>query len=111
MAVTKSFVANPLSEIRRMILKRTPRTVSANTTLTETDDLILVDSEEGNITISLPAAASNLGRIYTIVNTGTNSAFADPNASELIDNSSSVELTDQYQHITIQSIGSKWITL
>ncbi len=85
------------------------RTVTANTTLDADYSTTLVNNS-GSVTISLPAAASNTGRKYTIkkVSAATNDVVIDPNASETIDGATTKTLTLQYSSITIESNGSNW---
>ena len=73
------------------------------------DDFIDADASGGNFTITLYAASTNNGRKLTILNTGTSGIVTiDGNASETIDGSTTLELTQRYQTITLVCDGSNW---
>jgi hypothetical protein len=90
-------------------------TVTGNTTLNATHSTLLVNAS-GNVTITLPAAASvynstdDVGRIYTIkkIDTDANRVVIDGNGSETIDGAATAVITTQYESVTIQSDGSNW---
>ena len=80
---------------------------SSNYTAAANDYLILVS---GNTTITLPAAASNTGRVYVIkkVDSSSTTTIIDGNSSETIDGAATVNLTTQYSFRMIQSDGTNW---
>ena len=90
-------------------------TVTGNTTLDATHSTVLVNAS-GNVTITLPAAASaynstdGIGRIYEIkkIDVDADTVTIDGNGSETIDGGTTAVLTIQYESITIQSDGSNW---
>ena len=85
-------------------------TVTSAHTATATNYVIRANAATAAFTITLPAAATNTGRIYVIkkVDSTANIVTIDANASETIDGSLTTTLTTQYQRITIQSNGTGW---
>lgn len=88
-------------------------TVSTNTTLNRTRWTVLVDTSSGDITITLPAAATYAGQVYNIKKktSDPNKVIIDGNVSETIDGSLTAEITVQYESITIQCDGTEWFIL
>lgn len=86
------------------------RAITGNRTLDATDYTILADATGGNITVTLPAAASHSGRVYNVKKTDSNAntVTLDGNASETIDGATTYALSAQYEALTIQSDGSNW---
>ncbi len=95
-------------------LGRTPvygahRTVTASTTVIDSDDLVLCDTTAGSITVTLPPAAKNLGRRFTCKKLiAANTMTLDGNGSELIDGAATVAVTTRYASKTVQSDGVGW---
>ena len=89
---------------------RSVTTETASTTLDSTDDVVLVDASGGAITITLPAAATDTGREYTIkkIDTSANAVTVDGNGSETIDNATTAVLGRPYDAIQIVSDGTEW---
>jgi hypothetical protein len=78
------------------------------------DFAILCDATSGAITLTLPAAASNTGRLYFIKKTdaGANAVTVDGNASETIDGATTiVALGNQNEAILIVCNGTAWFIL
>jgi hypothetical protein len=89
------------------------RTVSTNTTATNTDKTILVNASTASVIISLPAAASSNSLRLNIkaltTNGGANTITIDPNGSETIDGSSaSLTTTTAYTSWQLHCNGSAW---
>ena len=90
-------------------------TVTGNTTLDTTHSTVLVNAS-GNVTITLPTAASaynstdGIGRIYEIkkIDADADTVTIDGNGSETIDGGTTAVLNVQYESITIQSDGNNW---
>lgn len=84
--------------------------VNSNTTLDNEDYTILVEASSGVVTITLPPAANHTNRIYNIkkIDNSINSVTIDGNASETIDGATTVNLTIQYESITLQCDGTEW---
>lgn len=77
-------------------------------TLTANDGTITADSTSTAITLTLPTAVGH-SRIHAFVKTaGANAVTIDGNASETIDGSLSVTLTDR---TVIQSNGTNWVRI
>lgn len=97
------------------LLGRTPvfgatRTVTAATTIIDSDDVVLVDTTGGSITVTLPPAATNLGRRFTMKKmVAANTMTLDGNGAETIDGAATVAVTVQYAARTVQSDGSGWL--
>lgn len=80
-------------------------------TLTGSDDVILASASGGAFTLTLPAAASNSGKVFRIQKTDTSLANAvtiDGNASETIGGSTTKTLNTQGETLTIVSDGTNW---
>jgi hypothetical protein len=75
-----------------------------------TDFVILGDCTSAAFTLSLPTAASGVGRIFFLkkVDSSANVLTVQANGSELIDGNNTFLLPSQYQSITLVSDGSKW---
>jgi len=76
------------------------------------DNLVLVNSSGGAVTITLPAPTN--GRVL-IVKDSTGSAYVNnitinPNASETIDGASSFVITSNWGECQLQSDGTNWFT-
>lgn len=90
-------------------------TVTGNTTLDDTHSTLLVNAS-GNVTITLPTAASaynntdGIGRIYEIkkIDADADIVTLDGNSSELIDGATTAVITTQWEAITVQSNGTSW---
>lgn len=90
------------------------RAVTATTTLTANDYVVLCDPSGGAITVNLPAVATTQpGRLYWIRTTGTTNAVTiDGNASETIDGSTTKSLASGAIHaVKIVSDGTAWFTV
>lgn len=92
----------------------TVRSVTATTTLTNNDYILLADPSGGAITVNLPAVASvQPGRAFKVRSTGTTNAVTlDGNASETIDGSATKALASGAIHgVEIVSDGTAWFTV
>ena len=84
-------------------------TIGVTTTLDGTNYTVLCSA---TLTVNLPAAASNTGRVYNIKNIGAAATITiDPNAAETIDGATTYTLTTQYESVTLQCDGSAWFIL
>lgn len=83
---------------------------TANYTATSADSVIYCDATGGAFTITLPAAASQPGRLYTVKKTdaSANAITVDPNGAETIDGFSGRTLGYQYGFETYVSDGTNW---
>ena len=87
--------------------------VVISSTLTGYQTLIMVNASSGGITITLPAAASHTDRVYIIkkIDSSGNVVTIDANGSETIDGETKIELTLQYQYVTIVCDGDEWFII
>jgi len=103
--------ATPLSgfDVNTSVSCGAIRTVTGSTTLTDSDYMILVNSES-NVTLTLPSASSTTRREYVIkkISTSTATVTIDPNASELIDGASTYVIGSSYVSIKVKSNGTSW---
>lgn len=84
---------------------------TANYTATSADDVILCNASGGSFTITLPAAASNTGKVLRIKKTDstlTGTVTIDGNASETIDGALTRVLVTPNETIMIVCDGSNW---
>jgi hypothetical protein len=100
-------------ELKRLenVLGRTPtygaaRLVTATTTITDSDDLLLVDTTSGAVTVNLPVAGTVLGRRFTVkkTNAGANNVTLDGSGSETIDGAATLAWNTQWQAYTVQAV-------
>lgn len=90
-------------------------TVTEDTTLDATNYTVLVDATDGAVVINLPSAASaysaGMGRLYQIkkIDASDNTVTVAP--VETIDAFATLDLTLQWQSVTIQSNGTSWSLL
>ena len=92
-------------------LSLTVVTKTTTYTLLSTDDLVLSDASGGAFTLTLPAAASNSGKVYYIkkIDAGlTDAVTVDGNASETIDGATTTTLNTENEQLTIVSDGTNW---
>lgn len=84
-------------------------TVNGNTTLS-TYSTILVNANSGNVTITLPAAASNANQSYRIkkIDSTSNTVTVDANGSETIDGDLTVIMSFPNSAMDIVSNGTSW---
>jgi len=87
-------------------------TKTTNYTTTSSDDVILVNTAGGNITISLHAAANAVKKRITIkkISLDANDIIIDPNGAETIDGETTVTLRAVRESLTIVPDGSNWYT-
>lgn len=82
----------------------------SSATTASTHDLYLCDASSAAFTLTLPAAASNTGKIYRIKKTDSsgNAVTVDGNASETIDGETTYLVTVQNGFVDIVSDGTNW---
>lgn len=83
---------------------------TANYTATTSDFMILVDATSGAVTITLPAAASSAGMVVGVkkIDSSGNAVTVDGNASETIDDATTVSLAAQYDTAFLICDGTEW---
>lgn len=88
----------------------TVSTKTSNYTLMLTDFVILGDCTSAAFTLSLPTAATGVGRIYFLkkIDSSANVLTVQANGAELIDGNNTFLLPSQWQCITIVSSGTAW---
>jgi hypothetical protein len=86
---------------------------TADYTLTSLDDVVLVTCSGSDITVALPAAASNTGKLFNIkkLDSTIYSLIINPNLSETIDGETTISILDQYNSLQIISNGTSWFIL
>ncbi len=86
------------------------RSVTAATTLTENDDLLLVNTTGGGVAVNLPPVAGTRGKIYFIkkIDASANNVTLTDNASDLIDGAGTLVWNTQWQSYTVISSGATW---
>ena len=86
--------------------------VVAAYSISELDQIILVDSTSAIRTVTLPSAATMPGRRYTIKDwkgqSATHNITVRTTASQNIDGSSTAVLSTNYQAIEVASDGANW---
>lgn len=77
------------------------------------DYTILCNATSGVITITLPIASGNSGRIFNIkkIDTGSNAVIIDGNSTELIDDELTYIIITAKESVTIQCTGSAWVVI
>jgi hypothetical protein len=86
--------------------------VSAAYSISDLDQIVLVDSTSGTVAITLPSAATMPGRRYTVKDwkgqSATHNITVGTTASQKIDGSSTSVLSTNYQAIEVASDGANW---
>ena len=97
---TKTFLLNQQLSVR---------TVSANYTATAADYMIGVDTTSGNVTVTLPTAASAAGQAYVVKKVaGGNNAVIDAAGAELVDGAATQTISTLWASLTVRSTGTTW---
>jgi len=88
----------------------TTTTKIANYTISGTDVVIFADAASGNVTITLPLAASFSGYNFYVkrIDSSSNTCTVGRSGSDLIDGATSFELDTQYFAVRVVSNGSNW---
>ena len=104
-------LASP-TETRNIRIFATVQGGTTSTAAGATDHTIVVNPTAVAGTVTLPAAASNSGRIYVVkhANTSQNSVTIDANGTELIDGNQTLVLTAR-QAAQIQCDGVAWFVI
>lgn len=85
-------------------------TKTSNYTITGTDVVIFANATSGNVTITLPVAASNAGYRFYIkrIDGAGNTCSIMRSGSDTIDGQTTISLDLQYTSLTVVSDGSAW---
>ena len=88
-------------------------TVTTSTTLDNTYYVIEVDASSGDVTLTLPASASNKGRHYHTakVDSSSNDMIIDGNSSETIIGELTIRTSAQWDSFHLYCNGTGWILL
>jgi hypothetical protein len=88
-------------------------TITGADTLDDTNHVVLCNASGAAFTVTLPAAATNVGRIYHIkkIDSSVNAVTIDPANSETLDGDLTVDITSQYESLQIACDGSNWHVL
>ena len=99
-----------LIEVIRRVLRPDTRTVSATGDIALGDDIILVDTTSGAVTLTLPKLDSAYGKIYHIkkTNAGANNLTVDGFSAETIDGATTLVWNTQYLTYTLFAGNSEW---
>ncbi len=91
-------------------INRATTSVTADTTTTTSDYLVLVNTASGNVTVNLVTAAGNGGLEHLIIKTSADAytVTVDPSGTQTIAGSSTKVLSAQYQAVGIISDNSNW---
>jgi hypothetical protein len=85
---------------------------SGDYTVTDSDgvSVLLVDASSGSVTITLPTAADNTGRVLHIkkIDVSGNTVTTDGEGSETIDDATTKVITAQYSDMRIVCDGTEW---
>jgi hypothetical protein len=102
--------ANTLTIESSGSLVRNIVSVSATYAALTSDSVIIADATGGAFTVTLPSAASTTGQVYDIkrINSGGNKVTVAASGGAMIDGAASVQLTIQYENISMISDGTDW---
>lgn len=84
--------------------------ITTTTTLTTSNTIVICDATSGAITVDLPTAVGNAGKVYYIkkIDSSANSVTIDGDGSETIDTGLTAVILTQFSAITIVSDGTEW---
>ena len=85
------------------------RNVSATTTFATANET--VNCTANTFTVNLPTAVGIQGTEYTLINSGTGVITLDPNGTETINGSLTIDIKRQYTSRTVQSDNANWIII
>lgn len=110
--ITASTSVRPTSLSPSTTLYGTLLTKTASYTITDSDDAltIVVSDSTAPRTITLPSAASNVGRVLIIKNSSSQGGTVSvvPAGVATIDGTVTQDITTQYDSIMVQSDGTNW---
>lgn len=88
-------------------------TLTGNTTLSSSHEVVLCNASSGAFTVTLPAVASSSGRKYYIkkIDSSSYNVTIDANSTETIDGELTVVLVARYDCVEIVCDGSNWYIL
>ena len=88
-------------------------TKTSNYTITGTDVVIFADATSGNVTVTLPAAASFSGYNFYVkrIDNSSNTCSVARSGSDTIDGTTSFSLDTRYDALRVVSNGSNWFII
>ena len=86
------------------------RTVTSSTTATDNDDVILVDSTAGSVTVNLPPSRRGKELILKKI-VAANSMILDGNGAETIDGVATITVNTQWAVRRIKAYAGNWIII
>lgn len=100
----------PISGWTATMLEPDVVTKTANYTATTGDDVILLDASIGAMSIGLPTAVGNVGKMYRfkVSVDSANAITIDPNSTETICDLTTVKMLGLNDELTIVSDNTKW---
>lgn len=106
-------IGEDLTDGTKWIMSSQRNTVSTKTTssaLTLVDEIIFVDATIGNVTLSLPVAATSKGKVYKVkkIDKTINKAIFDPDGAELIEGLATRSAGTYLESYTIVCDGTGW---
>lgn len=88
------------------------RTITASSTLTSTDSVVLVSASAGNVVVTLPNAASVSGQVFQIKRTdGSTNTVSVTDPSSSIDGLVSININVQYTSVSLASNGTAYFII
>lgn len=90
---------------------RTPLTKTANYTILDGDFMILANPTSGDITLTLPSAASVPGKTFTVKRTHGTANFLRVSSSDNIDGAANNYIDNQYDFVNYYSDGTTYWTM
>lgn len=86
------------------------RSVTASGVIAPDDMVLLVDCSGGAVTLTLPLAAENAGRVLWAkkIDGSANALTIDGNGSETVDGAANVSTATQYAAYTVFCDGTEW---
>lgn len=86
--------------------------VNGNVTLTASNTVVLVDSTNGNVTVTLPDATATTGRYFVIKRTvAANSVIIQPQVGQTLAGNTNETLTGAGSTDSIISDGTRWVRI
>ncbi len=111
------FTAEQINDIQAAVTKleegnNTPTTITVDKTLA-TEHVVFADATGGIITISLPKATENKGKVYIIkkIDVSVNDVVIDADGTETIDGALTNTLSAQFAFVKIISDGTQWFII
>ena len=86
------------------------RTITASAAAAADDYMLLCDATSAAITVTLPAAASNAGRVILVkkIDVSANAVTIDGAGAETIDGAATQSTTTQWTSFSVQCDGTGW---